>query len=59
MMTDVPPRRKPTPSEFQALAPEERAAFFNEDGIHLNEAGSTRIAEIMYDHFVRHELLAP
>jgi lysophospholipase L1-like esterase len=46
-------------AEFQAMAPEERAAFFNDDGIHLTEAGNARIAEIMYDHFVRHALVAP
>lgn len=44
-------------AEFQAMPPEERESFFNEDGIHLNEAGNKRIAEIMYDHFTRFGLL--
>jgi lysophospholipase L1-like esterase len=43
--------------EFRALPPDELDSFFNEDGIHLNEAGNARIAEIMYDHFMRHGLL--
>lgn len=46
-------------AEFQAMAPEERASFFNEDGIHLTETGNAKIAEIMYDHFVRYGLLTP
>jgi lysophospholipase L1-like esterase len=43
--------------EFSALPPEDLDAYFNEDGIHLNEAGNARIAQIMHDHFVRHGLV--
>ena len=43
--------------EFGAMPAEELDAYFNEDGIHLTEAGNAMIAEIMHDHFVRHGLL--
>lgn len=36
--------------EFSRMSSEERARYFNDDGIHLNDAGNRRIAEMIYEH---------
>jgi lysophospholipase L1-like esterase len=42
---------------FDAMPGAERAGYFNEDGIHLNERGNAKVAEIMFEHFVHHGLV--
>lgn len=44
-------------AEFASMDVAERDGYFNEDGIHLNDRGNEKIAEILYDHFLRHDLL--
>jgi lysophospholipase L1-like esterase len=42
---------------FDAMPAAERAGYFNDDGIHLNEPGNAKVAEIMFEHLLMHGLL--
>ena len=46
-------------AEFKSMSRDERDSYFNDDGIHLNEKGNRRVAEMLLLHFRRHDLLQP
>ncbi len=43
-------------AEFERLSQEDIDIFFQEDGIHLTEEGNRKIAEFIYEYFVRNHL---
>ncbi len=43
-------------AEFDRLPQEDIIKFFQKDGIHLTEQGNRKIAELMYNYFVRNDL---